>query len=278
MNDMYSELLPLLHSPSRDPIRERAPTPGGRCWSFCPAHADGTKYGKRSLSLHSVYGLNCFAGCAFRDIVRALRGGTFGPRVVGTASRTNGKARPLSGEIVAAWVYTNALGRALFRVVRIEGPDGKRYAQQHPDGRGGWAWGRNNAPRVLYRLPALIIAPPDDPAFVCEGEKCADALAALGVTATTSPEGAGNWRDEYAAELRGRHVVILPDADEPGERHAGQVARSLAGVAASISIVRLPDLPPKGDAVDWIAAGGTRDALLRLAGLAERALLEAVLA
>ena len=36
-----------------------------------------------------------------------------------------------------------------------------------------------------------------------EGEKDADALTALGLTATCNPMGAGKWRDSYTATLAG---------------------------------------------------------------------------
>jgi AAA domain len=55
------------------------------------------------------------------------------------------------------------------------------------------------------------------------------------------------------------------DNDTAGEDHATSVARSLVGVAASVRILRLPGLPPKGDVTDWLEAGGTRDELERLA-------------
>ncbi|BCV20950.1 hypothetical protein hamaS1_10190 [Moorella sp. Hama-1] len=42
-----------------------------------------------------------------------------------------------------------------------------------------------------------------------EGERDADNLAALGLTATTNPGGAGKWRPEYGGPLRGAQVVIL---------------------------------------------------------------------
>ncbi len=71
--DLYAEMLPLVDSPSGDPIRERLIRTDGRAYFFCPCHADGTKHGKRSASLHPIYGLDCFAGCAFRDILEALR-------------------------------------------------------------------------------------------------------------------------------------------------------------------------------------------------------------
>jgi hypothetical protein len=59
-------------------------------------------------------------------------------------------------------------------------------------------------------------------------------------------------------------VVILPDNDEPGRKHAQQVAATLQGIAASVKIVDLPDLPPKGDVSNWIAAGGTAKKLFSL--------------
>jgi hypothetical protein len=64
-------------------------------------------------------------------------------------------------------------------------------------------------------------------------------------------------------------VVILADNDEPGRRHAADVAQGLRGRAASVRVVHLPGLPPTGDVSDWLAAGGTREQLERLAAAAE---------
>ena len=79
------------------------------------------------------------------------------------------------------------------------------------------------------------------------------------------------WRrEEMAAEhatfLRDAEVVILPDNDDVGRAHMNIVAASLQGIAASIRVLDLPGLPPKGDIVDWAAAGGTREALDELLG------------
>ena len=41
--------------------------------------------------------------------------------------------------------------------------------------------------------------------------------------------------------------------------HAEAVAQSLQGTAASVRVVTLPGLSLKGDIVDWIAAGHTRE-------------------
>ena len=42
------------------------------------------------------------------------------------------------------------------------------------------------------------------------------------------------------------------------------VAASLQGVAASIRVLELPNLPPKGDIVDWAKSGGTAEQLHKL--------------
>jgi hypothetical protein len=56
-------------------------------------------------------------------------------------------------------------------------------------------------------------------------------------------------------------VFLLADNDDAGEAHVKNVAAYLKGIAASVRIVRLPDLPPKGDVYDWLEAGGTREHL-----------------
>ncbi|MDP9359798.1 MAG: hypothetical protein M3R02_31845 [Chloroflexota bacterium] len=66
-----------------------------------------------------------------------------------------------------------------------------------------------------------------------------DALHSHGFVATCNAGGAGKWRDEFARWFRGRDIVVLPDDDEPGRRHAEQVARSLCGIAASVKVVVL---------------------------------------
>lgn len=76
--------------------------------------------------------------------------------------------------------------------------------------------------------------------------------------------GAGKWRPEYNPYFEGKQVVILPDNDEVGRKHAQQVARQLHGLASSVKVLELPGLPEKGDVSDWLEAGGTAEELLAL--------------
>ena len=81
----------------------------------------------------------------------------------------------------------------------------------------------------------------------------------LGMVATCNAGGAGKWREGYSEHLRGKQITIIADADEPGRKHAQQVAQSLAAQVKSLKVI---DLPGSKDLSDWIEGGGTRDALL----------------
>ena len=67
------------------------------------------------------------------------------------------------------------------------------------------------------------------------------------------------WRPEHSEFIRGADVVVLPDNDPAGCAHLERLIASLTGVANKIQVVELPGLPSKGDIIDWIDAGGTRE-------------------
>jgi hypothetical protein len=244
--------------------RLRGVRPAGTGWlAFCPAHEDRAK---PSLSV-TVEGsrllVHCFVGCTPEAIVRAL-----GLRMrdlfldgAGTAPRED-TGEPVdapshASRVVATYDYRDEQGDRLYQVLRFEP---KAFRPRRPDGR----WGLGDARRVLYRLPDLA---GQARSVLCEGEKDVEALWALGIPATTSPGGASGWRDEYAAQLVAagvREVVILPDHDEAGERYAAAVARACLAQGLGVKLVRLPDLPLKGDVSDWLANGGTGPALTAL--------------
>ncbi len=114
---------------------------------------------------------------------------------------------------------------------------------------------------VPYRLPAVLKS---ERIYIVEGEKDVHSLDNLGIIAATNAGGAGKWRPEYREHFRGKTVFVIPDADEPGRKHAESVAQNLQGVAASVRIVPLPSK----DVSDWIAAGGTAEQLRELTAAA----------
>ncbi len=72
-----------------------------------------------------------------------------------------------------------------------------------------------------------------------EGEKDAEAGAAIGLPTTTSG-GVGSFREDHAEVLRGKDVVIVTDADDPGRQHAQKEAAMLYDKAASLKVCEIP--------------------------------------
>jgi P4 family phage/plasmid primase-like protien len=167
--------------------------------------------------------------------------------------------------IVATYDYVDEKGKVLYQTVRFEP---KRFLQRRPDGQGSWIWNLEGAKRrVLYRLPELLSTPLDQLVFIVEGEKDVDRLYKIGLVATTNAMGAhAKWISEYNEWLHDRIVCIIPDNDDPGRGHEEDVSQNLLRVARRVSILRLPNLPEKGDVSDWLDAGGTKEELLKLAG------------
>ena len=92
----------------------------------------------------------------------------------------------------------------------------------------------------------------------------------LEFSVTCSPGGAGKWHPDYVRMFEHARVIVLPENDEAGRKHAEQVAQSLREHAASVQILQLP-VPERGDAFDWCAAGGTAKLLWQLVEAIEAA-------
>jgi putative DNA primase/helicase len=210
----------------------------------------------------------CF-GCGMSaDVFDLAPGNDFAERLrfvaewAGTpAPGSSRTARRRRGPMAAFYDYPDANGRLVFQVVRHRDP--KAFRQRQPDGSGGWVdslAGIDWFP--LFDLPALAAADPAEPVLLCEGEK--DALAAQdrGFVATTNAMGAANWRPEYAAQLAGRNVVLVLDADEAGRKRPDRIGPAIIGAVRSLRFLDLhPGQHDGADLADWFAAGGTPEAL-----------------
>ena len=128
--------------------------------------------------------------------------------------------------------YKDAGGNLLFQVVRFEP---KSFAQRRPFN-GGFVWGLGEVKPVLYHLPEITQAIGDGKTiFICEGEKDADNLTALGLVSTSCPMGAGKWQDAYTKALGGcSEAVVLADKDEAGRAHAYDVAGDLCSAGIPV--------------------------------------------
>ncbi len=244
--------------------------PNGRGWiAPCPAHDD------RTPSLSIAQGddgrvlLKCHAGCTHQAIVAALgieERELFPPTAAAaTPSRPprpprefeSAKAaadayRATLGKESARWTYRDAQGEPIGLVLRWDREDGSKEIR--PAWRFGERW-RLTYPetRPLYGLDRLTVAP-DDTVYVVEGEKCAELLSTLGLTATTSPAGAKAAERADWSPLAGRNVVVLPDADDPGRGYAAAVHEHLARLdpPAKACTVALPGLGDGEDAVEFV--------------------------
>lgn len=225
---------------------------GGRNNVKCPFHDD--RMASLSVKLNDGVWM-CHAGCGSGGVIdfeMKLSKCDKDTAKANIADITGDRQFKLSSrKVVATYQYHDSAGRVLFEKVRYEP---KEFSQRVPDGRGGFSYKLDGIHKPLYRLPQVLIS---NQIAICEGEKDADRLLEAfktqpNFTATTTFDGAGKWKDEYAPYFAGKQVVIFPDNDQPGIDHAETVAKSVSQFAASVKVIRLPDLPPKGDVSDYL--------------------------
>jgi hypothetical protein len=258
-------------------------------YARCPAHDDSNASLSVTWRVDSRSGagrtyVKCHTGCDTRDVLAALGGMTLADLYDTPAARPTDarrsrwapargarKPRPSSGDkktgkgkgrqrVVAVYPYCDADGAVIYEVTRWEPKEFTvRRTERDSRGRRIAQWPARDR-RVLYRLPEVTAAVREGRhVFVTEGEKDADALAAVGVVATCNAGGAAadgaqqdRWLPQYTAALTGARVVIVCDNDDPGRQHAAHLHSQLADVAESVTVVRSPFAK---DAADHLAAG-----------------------
>ena len=159
------------------------------------------------------------------------------------------------------WRYERD-GELFGYVCRFETSDGGKeilpytWCQDHADGRGlqRWHWKQWDGARPLFLAAGLLAADPKlVPVVLVEGEKCAQAgheLLPAEYDFVTWPGGSKAWAKADWSWLRGRVVIMWPDADSkrfkltPAERKEGADPESKPllpeakqpGMAAMVSI------------------------------------------
>lgn len=251
----------------------------------CPSHEDSNPSLKIAEGERGAV-LTCHAGCSTEDIVTTLglkmrdlfadEPAPDGPITRAPKPQPNPVSQPkgqsgkvYSGQqdwnITASYDYRDVDGTLLYQVIRKEP---KQFLQRRPDGAGGWIYKvAKQVKRVPYRLPELLAT---ENVFVVEGEKDADRLWAMDVPATCNAGGAGKWGASESKALAAacvQRVIIIPDNDDAGHKHAQDVAAKCKKAGLAVSVVDLPDAIHHGDVSDWLNAGGTREGLLSLAAI-----------
>ena len=228
-------------------------TGAGQWAALCPSHQDRIPSLSVGAGNEGRVLLNCHVGCAIDEIL-----GTLGLSKPDLFASPNGGGR---SEQAVEYIYLGRDGKPVMKVVK---KPGKRFSQARPDGEDGWLWNLQGVDRVLYRLPEVLAAvAAGERIYIAEGEKDVHALEGAGVVATTNPGGAGKWRSEYSEALAGADVVVIADRDEPGRRHAEEVAKSLTQRGCAVRIVQAAE---GKDAHDHLAAGLGVEDLKGLAG------------
>jgi RecA-family ATPase len=145
----------------------------------------------------------------------------------------------------------------LFYLRRVE-VKGNRRKQFYPltwgtlvkNGRSvtGWHNRAPAAPRPLYRLNALSHADANATVLLCEGEKSAEAAQRLFPDMIAMTWLGGSSADSTAdfTPLQGRHVVLWPDADQPGRDVMARIAKRLP----QARVINTEGLPDGYDAAD----------------------------
>tara|TARA_B100002003_G_scaffold86149_1_gene80632 strand:- start:382 stop:2298 length:1917 start_codon:yes stop_codon:yes gene_type:complete len=217
----------------------------GNGMAICPFHNDT----KPSLSIQKKTGsFNCF-GCEKKGSIFDFRMEIENKdykTVLNDFAEELGINTNEKGCINKTYDYRDEDGQLLSQVIRYKP---KRFSQRQPDGNGGWINNIKDVTAVPYNLQNVIKA---EEVFIPEGENDCDRLNVLGLTATTNPMGAGKWKPDYSSYLKDKNVVILPDNDDIGKSHAQAVAKSLFGIANSIIVLELPNLPEGGDVSDFL--------------------------
>jgi hypothetical protein len=232
----------------------------------CPFHQDASP----SLSVNTAAGVfHCFAygaaGNGF-DLYMKLKSVDFKTALaeleaLAGISSTPGSA-PAGNQrprVVETFVYYDDEGNRRYWKKRFEPgfePGRKKSFAFYHNEHDGEKKGRGGEP-LLYNMHLLKKAPLGEPVFFTEGEAKSDVLTAWGLTATSLDSGGQSgkgsaWRDGFLDYFKGREVIILPDNDQTGETYAASIAERLLPAAAEVKILRLPDLPAKGDIIDWV--------------------------
>jgi len=250
------------------------------CWMVrCPAHNDH----KPSLSIaegdDGRVMVKCHAGCKTEDIVSSMglkmtdlfcSAPVKRKSSVKQSFSTNQAAiasleKQIGGQATNRWLYTRKDQSEAFWIIRIQDENGQKHFRPIHKTANGWVCRKPQKQLPLYRLPQILNA---HRVIVAEGEKAADMFCSLGFNATTSAFGANAEKSTDWSVLAGMEVIIFPDADAAGEKYAKSVTQLLANLEpdVKVKIVNIPDLPDKGDIVDFIA---DREGMSQNANIAE---------
>lgn len=245
----------------------------GQWVASCPVPGHGKGNGDKNPSLSISINddgkplFHCHGGCTQEDVFNTIKDMQLLPEL---EERPDPLAniKPLPQvQFDHEWEYQDENKTTVFVKQRLRiGESGKTYRLYKVDSDGRRHTTLGDARIVPYNLPELLDAKSAGRIiYLVEGEKAADALATLKVTATTAHTGAGSWPEAITEYFAGANVVILPDNDLPGWRYAQKAVDAIFAIAKNVKVVDLGLQGHGDDAYEFIhEQGKQREDLIEL--------------
>lgn len=236
--------------------------------ALCPCHRDKDPSLGISEKGDKIL-MNCFRNCYYKDILAAVglkEEDMFNDEKEVKPEKTwRDKLldeRQYRGKTIeAVYDYTDAKGKYLYSKIRFTGKVIRYFTIDYKNDT--YKTGKPEGVSTLYNLPATLKAIKKGfPVYITEGEKDANTLKNLGLTATTAGS-VSDWKKSYASYFIGAKVVILPDNDAPGLELKDKITKDLRPFAHSIKSV-ITSKADKGDVTDYINEEHSKEDLQQL--------------
>jgi putative DNA primase/helicase len=224
-------------------FRETRPGIAKAC---CPAHDDHDPSLSIGIRDDGKVQLYCHVGCEYMAILEAL-----------------------SARWQDAWPNGTPPGEKRYEIKNRHGvtQDTQDTHQRYYDRTTGkkkmpWLKGSPRASLPLYGTEKTKDMVSGAQVVLCEGEPAADALNSRHVLAVATVTGADDVPcDESLLVLRKFVVILWADNDDIGREHMEKIAAALKRLGIEYHWLKWDDAPPKGDAVEFFAFGGTIEEL-----------------
>ena len=215
----------------------------------CPVHGGSNPEALAVRKVNDKILFHCFAGCSQEEVLAFfIEQGLLSSRKKRTFPPETFKGMRLT----ATYIYPNGL------TARYDGPDGKAVIPCFKSG--GSRMGFDGDARPLYRLSD------DRELWIVEGEKCVDALRALGIPAISWAGGSSAVARVDWSKVRDRTLYIWPDNDAPGEKAKDVLLSALSEHNKCVVISPPPEIShiAGGDVADYIALEKAKEDILSL--------------
>ena len=263
---------------------------GGGGWvARCPAHGDDNPSLSVSRGEDGRILIHCHAGCSAEDVVQSM--GLKMSDLMPANERPSRTIKGRWGKWVCDYVYTDEVGKVLYKSCRYVKDGKKTFIIKVPDPKAKFGWGfglsKSNIERVPYHLPQIVEAARKGKSVVIvEGEKDADNVERVcRCVATCNVAGALKWGFKFPKDW-GRwfdgvkNILVIADNDPQfktvekrvkgevvttqiehwrGQKHAVDVRRQLraVGYKGEIRLMVMPQVegqPHVKDFTDWLEA------------------------